>query len=40
MITKRGKYGWIYWLAGIAFFLGMQILFFPGSTGNKELSYR
>lgn len=39
-MTKRAKYNWTYWLAVITFFFGLQILFFPDTSGNRELSYK
>lgn len=39
-MTKRQQYNWTYWLAVIAFFFGLQILFFPDTAGNRELSYK
>jgi len=38
-MTKRQKYNWTYWLVVITFFGGMQMLFFPDTAGNRELSY-
>ncbi|GAA0892719.1 ATP-dependent zinc metalloprotease FtsH [Fulvivirga kasyanovii] len=39
-MTKRAKYNWTYGLAVITFFFGLQILFFPDTSGNRELSYK
>ena len=38
-MTKKEKFGWIYWSAVLAPFLRTKMLFYPALTGNKELSH-
>lgn len=39
-MTKRDKFSFYFWFAVATFILGIQILFYPDTAGNREISYK